>query len=182
MSSTTNKGKAFENHFKESAEKQGIFIHRLKDTDLSFNGNPVSSYTPSNKCDFFLFANIDNHKGNLFGIECKSTKYPSIGIQVNKDDPEKMIQWKQLESLRKLNTYDGTFAGFVLNFRDDEKNLDDTFYLSIEQMDVFLKETQKKSINKLDCSMRALKVENKLLRKNYNYNIVKMIEDIVKEK
>jgi hypothetical protein len=46
-------------------------------------------------------------------------------------------------------------------------------------MDVFLKETQKRSINKVDCLLRGMRVESRLLRKYYNYNIEKMISDIV---
>ena len=51
-----NVGKIFEKDFAESATKQGIFCHRLKDTDIAFNNNGITSYTPKNPCDYFLFA------------------------------------------------------------------------------------------------------------------------------
>lgn len=176
-----NLGKKFEINFANSAKNDGLFIHRLKDSDLSFNNNPVSKYTPSNKCDFYLFGNIQNDRGTLFGIECKSTGYTSIGIQRTPDDPEKMIKAKQIDNLIELNLHDGIKAGFVLNFRDDECNLDNTYYISIEDFSTFLNETQKKSINKTDCELRGIRIESKLKRKNYGYNIKKMIEDIIKK-
>ena len=177
-----NKGKIFEEKFYESSQKQNIFIHRLKDTDLSFNGNPVSSFTPTNKCDFYLFGNIEKGKGNLFAIECKSTKYSSMSIELNEEETNaKMIKLHQMKSLHKMSQIDGIYAGFVLNFRDEEKNLEDTYYMSIEKFLKFLQETQKKSINKTDCELRGIKVESVLLRKYYNYNVERMIRDIVKE-
>lgn len=179
---SNNLGKKFENNFAQSSKKDGFFTHRLKDTDLSFNGNPVSSYTPSNKCDFYIFGNIKDGRGTLFGIECKSTGYSSIGIQRTKEDPEKMIKYKQIESLVELAMYDGIEAGFVLNFRDDDCNLDDTYYMSIKDFLIFLNETQKKSINKTDCELRALRIDSKLKRVNYIYDIKKMINDIMQRK
>lgn len=176
---TTNLGKKFEKNFGDCAKNDGIFTHRLKDSDLSFNGNPVSSFTTSNKCDYYLLGNIKDGRGTLFGIECKSTGYTSIGIQRTPEESEKMIKFKQIESLIELSLYEGIKAGFVLNFRDDESNLDDTYYMSIEDFSTFLNETQKKSINRTDCELRAIKIESKLLRKNYKYNVKKMIDDIM---
>ena len=178
---SANLGKKFENNFANSAKKQGIFTHRLKDTDLSYNGNSVSSYTPSNKCDFYFLGNIKDGRGTLFGIECKSTGYTSIGIQRTPEEPEKMIKSKQIQSLIDLSLYEGIQAGFVLNYRDDDCNLDDTYYISIEDFSKFLNETKKKSINKTDCELRGIKIESQLKRKNYSYNIIKMIRDIVGE-
>lgn len=176
-----SKGKIFEENFLESTQKQNIFIHRLKDTDLSFNGNAVSSFTPKNKCDFFLFGMVENNKGNLFCIECKSTKYTSMSIAFNEDEDNKMIKLHQIKSLLKLSEYDGVYSGFLLNFRDDDNNLDNTYYISIQNFLKFLKETSKKSINKTDCELRGIKVESTLKRKYYNYNVERMIADIVKE-
>ena len=175
-----NIGKDFEHRFAEASKKQGIYTHRLKDTDLSYNGNSVSSYTPKNKCDFYLFKSFKGHLGCLFGIECKSTKYPSIGIQPTEEDPKKMIMAHQLESLRDLSK-NNIYAGFVLNFRDEDLNEESTYYLSIEKMDEFLLETHKKSINETDCRMRALPMDSILKRTKYTYDVDKMITDIIRE-
>jgi len=180
----SNKGKEFELAFADSAKEQGIFCHRLKDTDLSFNGNPMSSFTTKNPCDYFLFGNTDeNGKGNLFAIECKSTKYMSMSIEVGpeKTKGNKMIKNSQIQSLIKLSFYDGIKAGFVLNFRDEERNLDDTYYMSIRDFVRFLDETQKKSINKTDCELRAIKVKSTIKRTHYRYDVEKMIKDIAEK-
>ena len=182
--STNKAGKNFEKAFSDSAKNQGIFCYRLKDTDLSFNGNPISSFTPKNPCDFFLFGNIDSQKkGNLYAIECKSTKYMSMSIETihEKDKSSKMIKYSQIESLIKLSFYEGIKAGFVLNFRDEDRNLDDTYYMSIKTFVKFLDETQKKSINKMDCELRAIKIDSHIKRVCYSYDVLKMIEDISKE-
>lgn len=179
--SENNLGKKFERRFGDCAKDDGFFVHRLKDTDLSYNGNSVSKFTTSNKCDYYIFGDIIEGRGKIFGIECKSTGYSSIGIQRIPEDPEKMIKYKQIESLIEMSLYDGIKAGFVLNFRDDDKNLDNTYYLSIENFSKFLNETHKKSINKMDCELRGIKIESKLLRKNYKYNIKKMIDDIIEK-
>ena len=179
-----NAGKFFERSFADSAKNDGIFCYRLKDTDLSFNGNTMSKFTPSNLCDYFLFGNNDeNGKGNLYAIECKSTKYMSMSIEsgTEKTSGNKMIRSSQIQNLIKLSFYDGIKAGFVLNFRDEERNLDDTYYMPIRDFVKFIDETQKKSINKMDCELRAIKIESKIKRTHYSYNVKKMIEDIAKK-
>lgn len=177
-----NVGKIFEKDFAESATKQGIFCHRLKDTDIAFNNNGITSYTPKNPCDYFLFANIDNKKGNLYAIECKTTKYMSMSIEVEKEQiNKKMIKYHQIESLIKMSFYEGIHAGFVLNFRDEERGLDDTYYMSIRDFVNFLDQTQKKSINKMDCELRGIKLSANKKRIHYEYDILKMIKDIDKK-
>ena len=179
-----NAGKFFEKSFADSAKEQGVFCYRLKDTDISFNGNSMSSFTPSNPCDYFLFGNTDdNSRGNLFAIECKSTKYMSMSIESGpeKTKGNKMIRNAQIQSLIKLSFYDGIKAGFVLNFRDEDRNLDDTYYMSIRDFVRFLDETKKKSINKMDCELRAIKIDSTIKRTHYRYDVSKMIKDIAEK-
>ena len=49
-----NPGKIFERHFKENTLKEGVYIHRINDTDLSFIGGN-SSFTPKSEADFILY-------------------------------------------------------------------------------------------------------------------------------
>lgn len=177
-----NQGKVFERNFGDSSKKDGFFTYRIKDTDLSFNGNSVSSFTHTNLCDYFIFANVVNGLGNLFCIECKSTKYSSMSIETEPEKNEnKMIKAHQLEGLIEVSLNDGMYGGFVLNFRDEEKNTEETYYMSAKDMSIFLDETHKKSINKLDCKLRGIKINQKLKRKYYDYDIKTLIEDIVKK-
>jgi len=83
--------------------------------------------------------------------------------------------------LIELSMYEGIKSGFVLNFRDDDTNMEDTYYISIEDFSTFLNETHKKSINKADCELRGLSVESKFKRTNYKYNVKKMLEDIIRK-
>ena len=94
---------------------------------------------------------------------------------------KKMIKSSQIQSLIKLSFYDGIKAGFVFNFRDEERNLDDTYYMSIRDFVRFLDETQKKSINKTDCELRAIKVKSTIKRTHYRYDVGKMIKDIAEK-
>ena len=172
-----NAGKFFERAFADSAKNDGIFCYRLKDTDLSFNGNSVSKYTPSNLCDYFLFGNVDENsdKGNLYAIECKSTKYMSMSIEAGneKTSGNKMIRSSQIQNLIKLSFYDGIESGFVLNFRDEDRNLDDTYYISIRDFVKFLDETNKKSKNALPIIVRASKMQMTILKIFVPFVIIK---------
>lgn len=178
---SNNKGKIFEQQWQSSAKDDNIFCYRLRDNDLSFNGNSVSTFTNSNPCDFFLFGNIIDGRGKIFAIELKSSKYNSIGIQRTPDEPESMIKAKQINSLIQLSLQNGMVAGFILNYRDDDTNEEETFFVSIERFSDFLMEKDKKSINKKDAKEYGLLIEQTIKRKYYRYNVSKMIEDIVEE-
>jgi len=174
----SNMGKIFENNFKESAKKENIFIHRVKDNDLSFNGNSVSKFTTHNPCDFFLYL-----KPQMFALELKSTCYKSISIQRTPDDPEAMIKAHQINSLIQMSLYDGVNSGFVFNFRNDENGKEITAYMSIEKFSDFLVGENKKSINLNDVKKYGgIKIEQELKRKNYHYFIGDMIYKIINGK
>ena len=169
-----NKGKKFERQFKESAENDGLFVLRLNDTDLSFNGNEHSRFTLKNPYDFLIY-----NYPNIFCLELKSSCYSSIGIQRSPKEPEKMIKFHQINSLVQASTKEGVYAGFVLNFRDDETLEEETYFLRIKDFCDFLIENDKKSINKTDVKKyNGILVEQKKKRTLYTYNIKKMVEDI----
>ena len=172
-----NKGKKFETQFKESSEKDKLFLLRLNDTDLSYNGNQMSRFTPKNKFDFLLFKSP-----NLFCLELKSTAYDSFSIQRNPKEPNKMIKWHQIQELIKASFYDGVYAGFVFNFRNEKQPLleEETYYMSIKNFCNFLVENEKKSINKKEVQKYGgIIIEQKKKRVLYTYNIKKMLEDIL---
>lgn len=175
-----NKGKIFETQFKESAKKDELFLLRLNDTDLSFNGNSVSRFTPKNKFDFIIF-----EYPNLFCLELKSTAYDSFSIQKSEKEPDKMIKWHQIQELTKASLYKGIHAGFVFNFRNekDQSCEEETYYLPIKNFCDFLVENQKKSINKKEVQKYGgIKIEQKKKRVLYAYNISKMLKDILDRK
>ena len=177
MEKENNKGKKFERHFKESAISQDLFILRLNDTELSFMTNRQARFTPKNPCDFICF-----YDGKLFMLELKSTELNGIGIQRTPDEDPKMIKAHQINSLIKYSQYKDVYTGFILNFRDKETVEEDTYYMSIENFSNFLCDTGKKSINKLNViQYGGIKIDQKLKRTQYFYNIKKFLEDIILE-
>lgn len=170
-----NEGKKFEKDIKESCENQGIWIIRLSDSSLSWQHERTSRFTVNNPCDFLAF-----QKPNLFAIECKSTKYKSMSFSTNPDEKSVMIKAHQINSLINFSLVDGIYAGFILNFRNDEdvsKGI--TYWWSIQDFSDFINNTDKQSINKLDVIQHnGIIIEQKLKRVRFTYNIEKLINDI----
>ena len=77
-----NKGKIFESQFKKSAQKEGLFVHRIRDNAMSYTQSE-SIYTHKNMCDFLIYK-----MPFLYAFELKHTTYPSIGIQTSPDEDE----------------------------------------------------------------------------------------------
>jgi penicillin-binding protein-related factor A (putative recombinase) len=175
-------GKKFEHAFKDSAKAQGIFVHRVKDSDLSFNGNSVSKFTTKNPCDFYLFGNVSNGKGNLFGLELKSTKYKSISIQTCPEETTAMIKMDQINSLIQMAQYEGIIAGFILNFRNEDCGTEDTYFIHIKDFSEFMANTDKKSINRIDIMQHnGIYIKSIKKRVNFAYNIREMITDVCEQ-
>ena len=175
-----NVGKIFENNFREavkSAKNGEIFIYRIKDTDSSYKHTDTSRYTTKNICDFFMY-----YKGILYALELKSTSYKSFSFELDKNKPRKMIDVYQIEKLRELTKFKGIVPGFVFNFRNEEESNEDTYFMRIEDFSEFVNNNEKKSINKSDIVVYGgIPIESKKKRKNFTYNIDKMINDIENE-
>lgn len=170
-----NPGKKFEEDIKNSAENQGLFILRLNDSSLSWQHEKTSRFTAENPYDFIMF-----EMPNLFNLELKSTGYSSISIQRNPEEKNKMIKLHQINSLTQSSLHEGVFAGFIFNFRDDEDiNNNYTYFMFISDFNTFLVERDKKSINKLDVvQYGGIRLDQKLKRTRYSYDIKKMIKNI----
>lgn len=121
------------------------------------------------------------HKGSIYFLELKSTHCKSISFQRTESDGG-MIKLHQINSLINLAQYEGSQAGFVLNFRDEKEGhpyTEDTYYISIQDFSNFMDSTDKKSISKLDIVQNGgIIVEAKQRRKLYTYNVKKMLEEI----
>ena len=175
-----NKGKLFEGDFQQSAKNDGIWVLRLSDSSLSWQKEHTARFTVQNPFDFLMF-----EYPALFAVECKSTTYKSMSIQrgfESESDKKKsaMIKAHQISALTNASLYDGIYAGFLLNFRNDEDIHDNiTYWLPIEGFTRFLLENDKQSINKLDCvDYGAFVVKQKLKRTRYTYDIKDLINRI----
>ena len=173
-------GKKFEENFKTAvlqAKEGQVFIYRIKDTDTSYNHTETSKYTHNNLCDYFM-----HYNGVLYALELKSTCYKSIGFELDPEKPQKMIKAHQIEDLTKLIPYDGIVAGFVFNFRDEDRGNEQTYFMRIEDFNEFVHNTDKKSINAGDIVVYGgIPIENTKKRKWFTYNVNKMIDDIEEE-
>lgn len=164
-----NPGKKFEQNFSKSIPDY-IYFLRIKDSASSFSPNSKSRFTPNNPYDFLLFYN-----GNLFPMELKSTNKKSLSIQRTKEEQSKEIKYHQIDSLSIANTYNGIYAGFVLDFRNEN-----TYWISIESFNNFLLENDKKSINIEDVKKyNGILINKNKIRVNYKYNIERLLFDII---
>lgn len=177
-----NLGKVFEKNFKESSQKQGLWVYRIMDSDLSFCGGN-SQYTKSNIADFIIF---DVEYRNMFLVECKSTHYKSISFDREPAD-KKMIKLHQIKNLSENNQFDHVYSVFVFNFRNEDElhNIvdEDTYIMGIDDFNNFYCETDKASINKLDIvNHNGIRIDQQRKRKFFTYEIKKGLEDFTKVK
>lgn len=168
-----NKGKIFETQFKKSAQKEGLFVYRIRDNAMSYTQSE-SIYTHKNMCDFFVYK-----MPFLYAFELKHTTYPSIGIQTSPDEDEKMIQYEQIRQLNEASQYEGIKAGFVLSFENTKAETESTFFIEVSRFIDFLTETKKKSINMLDIARYGgVRLKQNKIKVNYHYEIIDLLSRI----
>lgn len=165
-----NPGKVFENAFKSSIPSY-CFVHRLKDSAQAYNKSEVTSFSWDNPCDFFIFNPIDR---TFFAIECKSTKSTSMSVEFegeNKNN-KKMIKRHQVKELSKMSKYDHVVAGLLLNFRDEFKSEERTYFMFISDFNKMMSETNKKSCNEKDIlQYGGIVIHGVKKRVNYRWDI-----------
>lgn len=176
-----NSGKQFEKDI-ASSTPSNVLLHRLNDTAQAYNNSKNTSFTWNNKCDFYMYL-----KPMFLALECKSTKYKSMSVQLCKDDNDSsMIKYHQIESLKELSKYDGVVSGFLFNFRhfEGEENAFETTYF--QYVDDFLNmmlKIDKKSFNELDLLSigNVIKVRGQLKRVRYRWDIESLLKEITKK-
>ena len=170
-------GKRFENAFKNSINEKHVLIKRLNDNAASFGESTNTRFTSTNECDFLLF---ENDTRTLYGLELKTTLGSLTYWRKDFEDKNKkqsfQIKKNQILGLEKFSQYDGGIFGFVINFRKTSEN--HTFFISISDFLKYTNTLSKKSINIHDVlQMNPIKIENRLLRTNYWYNLEKFFQD-----
>lgn len=173
MKNVKNSGKIFEQQFKASVPDYCL-LHRLKDSAQAFNQSNLTSYTWNNPCDFFMFDSIAHI---LYCLELKSTKYKFMSFDdINSDTLQnknrKMIHKHQILSLLKYAEYENVLAGFLFNFRDEENNMERTYYQNIIDFQDMCKNIGKASFNEMDLILhKAIKINGRKKRINYVWDI-----------
>ena len=140
---------------------------KIADTYVPAKEASPSAFIPQQPCDF-----VAHFDGTLWLLELKSSQNKYITIQRDKNNTG-MIKQHQYEQMYK-HTGEHEKAMLVLQFEREY-----TYGLLIQDFMRFLQENDKKSINKLDVvQYGGIIIEQKLLRKNYCYNVKKLLTSI----
>ena len=170
MSKTTLKGKIFENNFKNSCQKQGIFCTRLRDNQITYTTDQ-NTYQQPYDYEVYSFP-------YLMCCELKATHLPFVSFEREKKQKvKKMLHYHQIEGLEKASQHNGVFGMLVFDFQTSGN----TYALTIEKFLEFFHSTDKQSISEKDViALSPIIIERKLLRTNYEYNIKGIFEELDK--
>lgn len=159
-----NEGKKFEEDWKKSIPDH-VYYFRIRDPAQSF-GNKSSNtrFSLKNPFDMIMF---DGDR--LMCLELKSIASGSF--------PLSMIKDHQIESLSEANQYHNVIAGLILNNRDREQ----TYFLSIIDFVRYIENTEKKSINICDIvEYNGIMVDAEKKRTRYTYDISLLLKRLDK--
>ena len=156
-----NKGKKFENCIQLGFEKVQDLIcwDRVKDNMGKLKG-------VKGICDFISF-----YRGNLFYLECKSTKGKSLSFA--------NFTETQFEGLIQKSVYPNVRCGALIWFVDHDVNV----WIDIRVLDKFRRNSQKKSINLDDIEkIPHVDLKSEKNRVYFKYDMLVILEDILREK
>lgn len=170
-----NYGKRFEEDFASSVPEY-CYVHRLKDSAQSYNDSEETSFSWDNECDFFIW---NSNARMFYAIECKSTKYKSMSVQLDKKDrSSKMVKLHQIESLKNISNYEGTVSGLMLNFHDENNDNQRTYFIDVNNFTNMMKQINKKSFNELDLLTigKAIKFQGNKKRTRWHWSLDEFFE------
>ena len=154
-------GKRFEENFQKSCKEQGIFCYRLKDSGSSFQKADNLRFTSSNMCDYITF-----NGSLLLNIELKCHKGKSL--------PFDCIREKQNTMLIESSKYKNVVCGLLVNFSDVEE----CYFLNIIDYNVFLENTDRKSIPLDYFKQKGINVKLERKKVNFIYDVGGLFERI----
>lgn len=165
----TNKGYILQDNIKKSCERQDILFYRFKDSPFSFANSDKTKFTTNNICDCMIFLG-----GRLLFLELKSTQGKGKAF-TNHDFRQLNDINKIIHNKHNLKRY-GVFGGFLIEFRELEKS----YYFSVEDIFKYFEDNNTKTINleKYIKNYEYIEIEQKLLVKNYEYNIRKLMVEL----
>lgn len=143
---TKNMGKVFEEEIKASIPPD-FYTERYKDDTAGF-------YGVSNPADYRLYK-----YPYTFLLELKTHKGKSVPIE--------KIRPNQIQGMYKAVEYTGIYAGFLINFRD----LEETYYITVQDMVAFINSKERKSIPVDWCRENGVKIEQQKKRVRYSYDL-----------
>jgi len=164
-----NTGKVFEQNWKASCPAW-LFTYKPPDAAQSFNMANNLRFSQRSPCDYIMY---NGKTGILYSLELKTFEN-SCSFERCKED-NGIIHYHQIESLKKLNTYENIISGFVLDFR----KTDTTYFLFIDDFCRLSEMITKKSFNEKDMIeyCNPIKIKKRKLKVNYRYDVEKFLHD-----
>ena len=160
-----NLGKQFEQDFRKSIPiNNKIYYYRLKDSNNNWNRSENIRFSQNNIADAIMFYN-GNFLSYLFILEFKSHKGKSLPLTCIRDN--------QLKEMTEASKKIGVRPMLVVFFSDVEK----CYALDIEDVNIFIKLCDRKSIPLEYFENNAKEIEVIKLRTNYKYNIEKWLKE-----
>ena len=145
-----DEGKKFEQDIKASIPLD-FYTERYKDDTAGF-------YGVSNPADYRLYK-----YPYTFLIELKTHKGKSIPID--------RIRPNQIQGMYKAVEHKGIYAGFIINFRE----LEETYYIAVQDMVTFINSKERKSIPVDWCRETGVRIEQQKKRVRYTYDLGKWL-------
>ena len=146
-------GKRFEENFKKSVPKD-IFYYRLRDGSSAWGGNEKVRFQIKNICDSIMYDG-----DYLYTLELKSTKGKSFSFS--------NIKEHQIPDLLWCGSFVNVISGFVIDFSD----LDECFFIEINDFKQFYDTTNRKSLSLDFCRSNGTKIGVKKMKINKRYDI-----------
>ena len=165
-----NPGKLFEDAIKKSIPDYCLLI-RLPDPPHSFEQRSDTRFAVKNPCDYICFDSINRV---LYALELKTTKGTSMSVEFEgqKDGSSKMIKRHQVKALTKMSKFEHVVSGLILNFRDEFKSEERTYFMFISDFNNMMSEINKKSCNEKDIvQYGGIVIEGVKKRVNYLWDI-----------
>lgn len=171
-----NTGKIFEQEIHEAVKKYNkehgdvVYYHRVKDPASSFGGGGGNTrFSMKNEYDLILYK-----YPIFFALELKSNGGTSFSFSRNdKLEKGKDIKYSQTSSLIEADSYYGTVAGLILNFRKYEE----TYFVRISDFYRFQSETEKKSINRDDVlKLNPILIPQTLKKVKYDFDMSSILD------
>ena len=172
-----NVGKVFEERIRISVPTYCLY-YRLPDSPSSFGQDSSKvRFTLHTPFDVMMF---DTKDRILYALELKSTKAKSMSFEdsnIKGKQPSKMIHKHQIWGLLDFAKYDCVDAGFLFNFRDEDNNIERTYYQSVNDFIIMCDEIGKKSFNEKDLmNYEVIEVQGIKKRVNYSWNLPSLFE------
>lgn len=158
-------GQRFEDNFRSSIDRDNsdLFFYRFKDGTANWNPTEKTRFQAHNICDCMIF-----YKNSLFLFELKSHKGKSL--------PFNCIRNNQYEEMYSAGFKKNVYPFLIIFFSD----INECYALHIRDILALKANLERKSIPLSYCQEKGFKIESRLLKTNYRYNIQQFLDIFLK--